>query len=67
MPMLTVNGDPLQHTPGMTVRDVLKARGYVFPLIIVRINGELVSRDDFDRTPVPDGAEVQVLHLMSGG
>ncbi len=65
--MITVNGDPLQHSPGMTVRDVLKARGFVFPLLIVRIDGALVEREAFDRTPVPDGAEVQVLHLMSGG
>ena len=65
--MITVNGDPHQHTDGMTVRDLLKAKGFVFPLLIVKIDGELVSRDDFDKTPVPDGAEVQVLHLMSGG
>ncbi len=65
--MITVNGDPLQHSDGMTVRDVLKARGFVFPLLIVKINGELVSRDAFDQTKVPDGADVNVLHLMSGG
>lgn len=65
--MITVNGDPLQHTPGMTVRDLLKAKGFVFPLLIVKIDGELVSRDAFDQTKVPDGADVQVLHLMSGG
>jgi len=65
--MITVNGEPLAHTPGMTVRDVLKARGFVFPLVIVRIGGQLVSREDFDTTPVPESAEVQVLHLMSGG
>lgn len=65
--MITVNGDPMQHSPGMSVRDLLKAKGFVFPLLIVRIGGQLVAREDFDKTPVPDGAEVQVLHLMSGG
>ena len=65
--MITVNGDPLEHAPGMTVRSLLKAKGFVFPLIIVRIDGELVAREAFDQTPVPDGADVQVLHLMSGG
>lgn len=65
--MITVNGDPQAHTPGMTVRDVLKARGFVFPLLVIKVNGTLVAREAFDTTPVPDGAEVQVLHLMSGG
>lgn len=52
---------------GMTVRDVLRERGYVFPLLIVRIDGRLVERTAYDTTPVPDGSEVDVLHLMSGG
>lgn len=65
--MITVNGEAMKHTAGMTVRDVLKARNFVFPLLVVRVNGTLVARDDFDRTPVPDGADVQVVHLMSGG
>ncbi|MBI5542991.1 MAG: sulfur carrier protein ThiS [Deltaproteobacteria bacterium] len=65
--MITVNGDPLKHKPGMTVRDILKERGYVFPLLVVRINGALIARDDFDRAQVPDEADVQVIHLMSGG
>ena len=65
--MITVNGDPLAHTAGMTVRDLLRARGFIFPLLIVKVNGTLVPRADYDRFPVPDGAEVQVIHLMSGG
>ena len=65
--MITVNGEKLEHRAGMTVRDVLKAKSFVFPLLIVRVDGELVARAEFDRATVPDGADVQVLHLMSGG
>ncbi len=65
--MINVNGDPHPHHAGMTVRALLKEKGFVFPLLVVRINGELVDREAFDRTPIPDGADVQVLHLMSGG
>lgn len=65
--MLIVNGEPMEWRMGMTVRDVLRERGYVFPLLIVRIDGRLVERTAYDATPVPDGSEVDVLHLMSGG
>ncbi len=65
--MLIVNGEPMEWRMGMTVRDVLRERGYVFPLLIVRIDGRLVERTAYDTTPVPDGSEVDVLHLMSGG
>ncbi|HCF56650.1 MAG TPA: thiamine biosynthesis protein ThiS [Myxococcales bacterium] len=65
--MIKVNGESLEHRPGMTVREVLKAKSFVFPLIIVKVDGELVGRDRYEAHVVPDGADVQVIHLMSGG
>jgi sulfur carrier protein len=65
--MLLVNGDDLDWTPGLTVRGVLKAKNYTFPLVIVTVNDAPVERKAFDTTPVPDGAVVQVIHLISGG
>jgi sulfur carrier protein len=65
--MIRVNGDKLEHREGMTVRDVLKARNFVFPLIVVKVDGVLVPREQMDQRLVPDGADVEVIHLMSGG
>ncbi len=65
--MIKVNGDPLEWRDGMTLRDVLVAKNYTFPLLIVTLDGELFLRPDYDTTPVPDGADVKVVHLMSGG
>lgn len=64
---LVVNGEPLDWREGMTVRDVLKARNYVFKLLIVTVNGTLIPRGAYDEAPVPAGAEVKVVHLISGG
>lgn len=65
--MLQVNGEPLEWTPGMTVRGVLQAKNYRFPLVVVTLDGNRVERTAFDVTPVPDGTVVQVVHLLSGG
>lgn len=65
--MIIVNGDPLAWTEGMTVRDVLKAKNYKFPMLIITIGETKVEPRDYDATPVPDGATVNVLHLLSGG
>ena len=65
--MLQVNGEPLEWRDGMTVRDVLKARNFIFPLLIVTVDGGLVQRKDYDHTKVQDGANIRVVHLMSGG
>ncbi|HLO67138.1 MAG TPA: sulfur carrier protein ThiS [Holophaga sp.] len=65
--MITVNGDRLDWTEGMTVRDVLKAKNYKFPMLVIKIDEVLVQPRDYDATTVPDGAVVNVLHLLSGG
>ncbi len=65
--MITVNGDRLDWHEGMTVRDILTAKNYKFRMLVTRIDGELVKRSDYDTTTVPDGADVKVIHLISGG
>jgi sulfur carrier protein len=64
---LLVNGDPLDWWEGMTVRDVLKAKNYIFPLLITTVNGTLIPRGAYDGAVVPSGADVKVVHLISGG
>ena len=65
--MIQVNGEAMDWREGLTVRDILKARNFKFPLLIVTLAGEHVNRKDYDATPVPDGTDVQVVHLTSGG
>lgn len=65
--MLQVNGEPLEWREGMTVRDVLKARNFIFPLLIITVDGVMVQRKEYDHTKVHDGASIRVVHLMSGG
>jgi len=65
--MITVNGSPHPWHEGMTVLAVLEERRYTFPLLVVRLDGRLVSRAEYAETRVPDGSDVDVMHLMSGG
>lgn len=51
----------------MTVRDVLKARNYRFPMLVIHIGDTLVPKKDYDTATIPDGAVVKVIHLISGG
>lgn len=65
--LITVNSENLNWHEGQTVRDVLRERNYIFPLLIVRINGRLIRRSEYDITAVPDDATLDIIHLMSGG
>jgi len=65
--MITVNGKETPWVDGTTVASVLKEAGFVFPLLVVRVNGALVDRADYGRRAVADRDTVEVVHLMSGG
>jgi sulfur carrier protein len=65
--MIDVNGGPMDWKDGLTVRDVIVAKHMRSPMLIVSINDTRVEPRDFDLTPVPDGAYVQMIHLLSGG
>ncbi len=65
--MINVNGEQLEWSPGKTVSDVIKEKNYIFPLLIARINGKLIPRDEYDSAVIPDKATVDIIHLMSGG
>ncbi len=66
--MVKVNGEfEVEWEEGMTVRRLLEKMKFTFPMLVVSVNGQIVLRDDWDTTPVPDGAEVKVLHMVAGG
>ncbi len=66
--MITINKKhTLPWREGMTVRDVLTTMNYTFPHIIVVINGVIVRHDTYETTPIPDNADVRVVHMIAGG
>jgi len=67
MNMIQVNGDPLAWKDGMTVRDVLTAKRFTFPMLVITVDDDIIDRKNYDTTVIPDGANVKVVHLMSGG
>jgi sulfur carrier protein len=68
MGMIRVNDQfDVEWHPGMTVQDVLDALKFSFRMIVVKVNGDLIRRSAYATTPVPDGADVRAIHLISGG
>ena len=65
--MITVNGRKISWIENETVRDLLKRMRYTFPNIVVKIDNELVKRKDYDNTLISDGAEIKMIHMISGG
>ncbi len=67
MKQITVNGYKIDWQEGMTITDVLQKMNYTFKMLVIKVNGELVRKKDYDSTTIPAGADVKVIHLISGG
>ncbi len=65
--MIKVNTENFPWHPGMTVRVLLDEKLFTFRHIIVRVNGEFVPEEDYEKQIVLDEDDVLVLHLMAGG
>ena len=64
---IVVNGKSLDWIDNETVKDLLKRVKYTFPLVVVKINNELVPRSKFNEKIVPDNSKIAVIHMISGG
>ena len=64
---IKVNQESIDWEENLTIDRVLKIMNYTFKMIVVKVNGELVKKEDYDIKIIPEGAEVQIIHLIAGG
>lgn len=65
--MLKVDGRDHPWTEGMTVADLMRAVDRDGRCAVVRLNGRTISRPNFEKTVIPDDAEVRLLPMIAGG
>jgi sulfur carrier protein len=65
---ITLNNNPERiDTDKCTVNELLRMKNYTFKMLIIKINGRLIRKDEYDTAFIYDGDDVNVLHLISGG
>ena len=50
-----------------SVRELLNVMRYIFPMIVVTVNGRMVKEEDYEQVFISDGDRVEAIHLISGG
>lgn len=65
--MIQVNNKEFKWEAGLTVELLLEKKNYVFPKIIVKINGVIIKKEDWPTTIINDGDDVKAIHVFAGG
>ncbi|MCX6271293.1 MAG: sulfur carrier protein ThiS [Bacteroidetes bacterium] len=53
--------------PTLTISELLKIKNFTFKMLVIKINGQLIRKEEYDQSVIKDGDTVMVLHLISGG
>jgi len=61
------NNDEEISAGTLTVNELLKYKNFTFKMLVIKINGILVKKTDYDTALIREGDDVHVLHLISGG
>jgi thiamine biosynthesis protein ThiS len=51
----------------LTISEMIILKKFSFKMKIIKLNGVLILKEDYDSTAIKDGDNVQMLYLMSGG
>lgn len=51
----------------LTVSEMLLLKKFSFRMRIIKVNGNLITKENYDKTVINNGDNVQMLYLMSGG
>jgi thiamine biosynthesis protein ThiS len=51
----------------LTINELLKLKKFSFTRLVVKINGKLVKRENFDSVSFQENDNVEIIHMISGG
>jgi sulfur carrier protein len=65
--MILNNEEYKNFKQGMTVEDVIQYKDFNRNLIIVKINGNLVNKNDYNKRKLKQDDKVEIHYLLAGG
>lgn len=67
MKIILNNRDESFELEQMNIVQLLEQKNFSFKMLVIKVNGKLIRKTEYESTLVKDGDEVMVLHLISGG
>ena len=55
------------NVESLSIAELLKLKNFSFKMLVIKINGKIVKKDEHDLAIVKNGDDVMILHLISGG
>lgn len=67
MNIILNNRDESFEESVLTISQILELKKFTFKMLVIKVNGVLVKKDEYNCFTVKDGDDINILHLISGG
>jgi thiamine biosynthesis protein ThiS len=55
------------YTENMTIGDVIEIMRFTYPRLVVKVNGRLIQKSEYNFTILNENDDVKIHHLLAGG
>ncbi len=52
---------------GLTIRGVMEHMNFTWPKLVVKVNGQLIWPEDYDKVVLNEDDDLKIHHLLGGG
>jgi len=64
---IRLNGNEYETADNITVSEILKEKGTNPSAAVVEMNGEIISKENYDKTVITPDSVLEVLRFVGGG
>ena len=65
---ITLNNNHIElNCSECSVKELLTVQKFTFKMLIIKINGKIIKKDEYENAVIREGDNVDVIHLISGG
>ena len=64
---MKLNGTDYKLNKSQTLEEFLKAQGYDPAIVAVELNGQIISKENYENTTINDEAVIEVVRFVGGG
>ncbi len=67
MNIILNNREEIIEADNITISELLKVKNYTWKMLVIKINGKVLKRNEYDTVRINEGDDVSVFHLITGG
>jgi thiamine biosynthesis protein ThiS len=65
---ITLNNNPeIFDEEVLSIEGIIQKKNFTFKMLVTKLNGKVIIKNERTTTLVKDGDDLMVLHLVSGG